>query len=288
MKELTRRRFVQGAAGGVGLLTVGGGLRYLEHVGKAEAGEVLGKEEVFRTGHSNNCDGACGHQVKVVDGRIRLVTSAAFTAKTIDGKTAPKFDPRICLRGVAQIQNTYSPDRDQVPVQAGRRARLGPLAAHQLGRGDDDDRRQVQGDPGEVRQEVGLDRAVHRLALDPRGRRRRRVPLRERDRRRRPATSRATTRATARRPPAGTTCSPIPDATAGGDLRRPRDDRLPQLEGDRALGEQRRRDVDPGLADRRRRAEAGHHGRLDRSALHADVGEVRCLAADPARAPTQP
>ena len=117
MSEFTRRRFMQGAAGGVGLLTVGGGLRYLEHVGEAEAGQVLGKEEVFRTGHSNNCDGACGHQVKVVDGRIRLVTSAAFTAKTIGGEAAPKFDPRICLRGVSQIQNTYSPDRIQYPYK---------------------------------------------------------------------------------------------------------------------------------------------------------------------------
>lgn len=117
MSEITRRRFVQGAAGGVGMLSIAGGLRYLEKADPAEAGDVLGKETVFRTGHSNNCDGACGHQVKVVDGRIRLVTSAAFTAKTIGGQAAPKFDPRICLRGVSQIQNTYSPDRVKYPYK---------------------------------------------------------------------------------------------------------------------------------------------------------------------------
>ncbi|HXR10949.1 MAG TPA: molybdopterin-dependent oxidoreductase [Gaiellaceae bacterium] len=117
MSEITRRRFVQGAAGGVGMLSIAGGLRYLEKADPAEAGEVLGKETVFRTGHSNNCDGACGHQVRVVDGRIRLVTSAAFTAKTIGGRAAPKFDPRICLRGVSQIQNTYSPDRVKYPYK---------------------------------------------------------------------------------------------------------------------------------------------------------------------------
>ena len=117
MSEITRRRFVQGAAGGVGMLSIAGGLRYLEKAAPAEAGDVIGKETVFRTGHSNNCDGACGHQVKVVDGRIRLVTSAAFTAKTIGGQTAPKFDPRICLRGVSQIQNTYSPDRVKYPYK---------------------------------------------------------------------------------------------------------------------------------------------------------------------------
>jgi anaerobic selenocysteine-containing dehydrogenase len=115
--EITRRRFVQGAAGGVGMLSIAGSLRYLEKAAPAEAGDVIGKETVFRTGHSNNCDGACGHQVKVVDGRIRLVTSAAFTAKTIGGQTAPKFDPRICLRGVSQIQNTYSPDRVKYPYK---------------------------------------------------------------------------------------------------------------------------------------------------------------------------
>ena len=114
---VTRRRFVQGTAGGVGLLSVGGALRYLEAAGSAEAGDVTGTEQVFRTGHSNNCDGACGHQVKVVGGQIRLVTSAAFTAKTIGGKAAPKFDPRICLRGVSQIQNTYSPDRVKYPYK---------------------------------------------------------------------------------------------------------------------------------------------------------------------------
>jgi len=115
--EVTRRKFVKEAGVGVGLLSVGGTLRYLEQAAPAGAGELLGKETVFRTGHSNNCDGACGHQVRVVDGRVRLVTSAGWSPKTIAGKDAPKFDPRICLRGVAQIQNTYSPDRIKYPYK---------------------------------------------------------------------------------------------------------------------------------------------------------------------------
>lgn len=99
------------------MLTVGGGLRYLEHVSPAQAGDVVGEETVFRTGHSNNCDGACGHLVKVVDGRIRLIQGAPWNPTTISGKETPRFDPRVCLRGVAQIQNTYSPDRVKYPYQ---------------------------------------------------------------------------------------------------------------------------------------------------------------------------
>ncbi len=121
MSEITRRRFVQGAAGGVGMLSIAGSLRYLERAAPAQAGVVAGKEFVFRTGHSNNCDGACGHQVRVVDGRVRLVTAASWSPKTIAGKDAPEFDPRICLRGVSQIQNTYSPDRIKYPYK-----RVGP------------------------------------------------------------------------------------------------------------------------------------------------------------------
>ena len=115
--KLTRRTFVQGSAGAAGMLTVAGGLRYLESAGNAEAGVVAGKEVLFRTGHSNNCDGACGHLVTVVDGKVRLIQGAAWDKKTISGKSVPDFAPRTCLRGTAQIQNTYSPDRLKYPYQ---------------------------------------------------------------------------------------------------------------------------------------------------------------------------
>ncbi len=117
MKALTRRRFVQGAAGAAGVLTVTGGLRYLDDAAPASAGEIRGTETLFRTGHSNNCDGACGHQVHVVDGRIRLVQGAQWDQTTIAGDAAPQYNPRACLRGIAQIQNTYSPDRLKYPYQ---------------------------------------------------------------------------------------------------------------------------------------------------------------------------
>jgi anaerobic selenocysteine-containing dehydrogenase len=117
MRPLTRRRFVQGAAGAAGMLTVAGGLRYLEDASEASAGVVGGQALEFRTGHSNNCDGACGHLVRVVDGRVRLIQGAPWDSTTIAGQPAPKYPPRSCLRGVAQIQNTYSPDRLKYPYQ---------------------------------------------------------------------------------------------------------------------------------------------------------------------------
>jgi anaerobic selenocysteine-containing dehydrogenase len=117
MRPLTRRRFVQGAAGAAGMLTVGDGLRFFTSTPDASAGVVDGTPVTFRTGHSNNCDGACGHLVTVVDGKVRQIKGAPWGAETIAGAPAPTFQPRCCLRGIAQVQNTYSPDRLKYPYQ---------------------------------------------------------------------------------------------------------------------------------------------------------------------------
>lgn len=117
MKPITRRRFVQGAAGTAGTLTVGGGLRFFTDTPDASAGDIAGTPVTFRTGHSNNCDGACGHLVTVVDGKVRQIQGAPWGAQTIAGEPAPSFQPRCCLRGIAQVQNTYSPDRLKYPYQ---------------------------------------------------------------------------------------------------------------------------------------------------------------------------
>ncbi len=117
MGAITRRRFVQGAAGAAGAMTVGGGLRYFVETPDASAGVVAGKRITYRTGHSNNCDGACGHTVTVVDGKVRQIQGAPWGAETIAGDPAPTFRPRVCLRGISQVQNTYSPDRLKYPYQ---------------------------------------------------------------------------------------------------------------------------------------------------------------------------
>ena len=90
------------------------------------AGTVTGKELVYRTGHSNNCDGACGHLVHVVDGRVTMIGPAAWGTKTVSGAPAPTFHPRICARGLSQISNTYNPDRVKYPYK-----RVGPRGSGQ-------------------------------------------------------------------------------------------------------------------------------------------------------------
>lgn len=123
MPTLSRRRFLGAGAGAAGGLLLADHLRFFEPAPAADAGAPLAAatEAVFRTGHSNNCDGACGHLVHVKDGRVTLVEPAPWGVTTIDGRPAPTFHPRICLRGLSQISNTYSPDRLKYPYR-----RVGP------------------------------------------------------------------------------------------------------------------------------------------------------------------
>ncbi|MBZ5721467.1 MAG: molybdopterin-dependent oxidoreductase [Acidobacteriia bacterium] len=122
-----RRQFLKGLVGGSVALGLGfSGLRFLEAL-PAE-GAVPAAEKIFRTGHNTNCDGACGHQVHVVDGRVTFIEGAGWETN-IDGRAAQTFNPRICLRGLSQIQNTYSPDRIKYPYR-----RVGPRGSGQFER----------------------------------------------------------------------------------------------------------------------------------------------------------
>ncbi len=125
--RFSRRAFIGGSAAVAGGVIAADRLHYFgiagDTAGTAGAAEdvLTGKESLYRTGHSNNCDGACGHLVHVVDGRVTMVGPAAFGSTTIDGRAAPTFHPRICARGLSQISNTYSPDRIKYPYK-----RVGP------------------------------------------------------------------------------------------------------------------------------------------------------------------
>ncbi len=126
--EISRRQFLQGSAVVAGLVATGNGLQFFEPLVRTTSSDrlagatgAMGATGVFRTGHSNNCDGACGHIVQVANGRIKMVEAAGFEKETISGQPAPLFMPRTCLRGMVQAQNSYSPDRVKYPYR-----RVGP------------------------------------------------------------------------------------------------------------------------------------------------------------------
>lgn len=116
--DISRRRFLQGSAVLAGLAVTGDWLRFFEPIGRtASTSSTSGVTAVFRTGHSNNCDGACGHVVQVTNGRITMIEAAGFEKETISRRAAPLYMPRTCLRGLTQAQNTYSPDRVKYPYR---------------------------------------------------------------------------------------------------------------------------------------------------------------------------
>ncbi len=61
-----------------------------------------------RTAHVNNCDGSCGLLATLYNGNIVKFSPATFND--------PDFPPRICLRGLSQIQYVYHPDRLKYPM----------------------------------------------------------------------------------------------------------------------------------------------------------------------------
>jgi molybdopterin-containing oxidoreductase family molybdopterin binding subunit len=69
-----------------------------------------GSSSTFRTAHANNCDGSCGLSVTVRDGNITEISNASFDN--------PDFPPRVCLRGLSQLQYVYHPDRLKYPLQS--------------------------------------------------------------------------------------------------------------------------------------------------------------------------
>lgn len=124
--DVTRRTFLGGGAAVLGGMVVADRLRFFR-LGAAQPAPAKAlasaarTETVFRTGHSNNCDGACGHLIHVVDGRVTTIGPANWSPTTIGGAVTPTFHPRICARGLSQISNTYSPDRVKYPYK-----RVGP------------------------------------------------------------------------------------------------------------------------------------------------------------------
>lgn len=123
MVKIKRRQFIKGMLGGAVAIGLGiDGTRFLEAASNTSPPPT---EKIFRTGHSNNCDGACGHAVHVVDDRVTFIEGATWESR-IDGQPGQDYQPRICLRGLSQMQNTYSPNRIKYPYR-----RKGPRGSGQ-------------------------------------------------------------------------------------------------------------------------------------------------------------
>ena len=118
--RITRRTFLKGAAAATGAVAAADllGGEFLGGLKPADAAQAPVVEQLVRTGHSNNCDGACGHLVHVADGKVRLVEGAFWEPTTIDGRSMPfDYPARICLRGVSQQENLYSVNRIKYPYK---------------------------------------------------------------------------------------------------------------------------------------------------------------------------
>ena len=121
---ISRRRFLQGSVAIASLAVGADRLRFFEPLAPASMDPALAgavAAAVFRTAHSNNCDGGCGHLVQVTNGRVTMVEQGGWEKTTIAGEPTPLYLPRTCLRGLVQAQNTYSPDRLKYPYR-----RIGP------------------------------------------------------------------------------------------------------------------------------------------------------------------
>ena len=119
--RFNRRKFLIGAAvtaGAAAIVGRGADDVFLGGLEPADATAPAVPEQLIRTGHSNNCDGACGHLVHVADGKVKLVEGAPYDKTNIDGQPIPEaYPPRICLRGVSQLENLYSAERIKYPYK---------------------------------------------------------------------------------------------------------------------------------------------------------------------------
>jgi hypothetical protein len=88
--RFNRRKFLIGAAAAAGAAAAIGATAdelFLGGLQTADATAPAVPEELIRTGHSNNCDGACGHLVHVADGKVKLVEGAPYDKTTINGQS---------------------------------------------------------------------------------------------------------------------------------------------------------------------------------------------------------
>jgi anaerobic selenocysteine-containing dehydrogenase len=124
-RRISRRTLLKGSAAVAGSAAAAGILGpasgpILQGLQPVRGAEQPAATTIVRTGHSNNCDGACGLDVHVADGKVTLIEGGKFDDTRIDGAPAQGEEPypsRICLRGISQVENLYSADRIKYPYK---------------------------------------------------------------------------------------------------------------------------------------------------------------------------
>ena len=107
--RLTRRAFLAGCAAVAGTAAVAGKIvddTFLGGLQPAEAAAPVVPQQLVRTGHSNNCDGACGHLVHVADGKVKLIEGGPYDTTTIDGTAIPRPTRRASACAVCRSSRT--------------------------------------------------------------------------------------------------------------------------------------------------------------------------------------
>ena len=108
--ELTRRRFLAGAAGVGAALGVGGAAGMFSSSGwlaPADADESAG-EHIACTYHQSHCGGMCPLRCTVRDGRLVMVEP---------NHCAEDRYETICLKGISEVQHIYGDHRVQSPLK---------------------------------------------------------------------------------------------------------------------------------------------------------------------------
>ena len=120
----SRRAFLKGAGVVAGAGLFGSGLSVFDASAwlapvQASADEAP-QERVICTYHSANCGNRCAMRCTVRDGRLVLIEPNKWSG--------PEADHSVCcLKGISEIQRTYSPDRIQRPLR-----RVGPRGSDEF------------------------------------------------------------------------------------------------------------------------------------------------------------
>ncbi|MGC8662096.1 MAG: molybdopterin-containing oxidoreductase family protein, partial [Nitrososphaeria archaeon] len=110
LPKVSRRTFLKlvSAAGAATAVYAALGNSTLRALSQSSAQPVASTLTKVRTAHVNNCDGSCGLLATLYGGNIVKFSPGTFND--------PDFPPRICLRGLSQIQYVYHPDRLKYPM----------------------------------------------------------------------------------------------------------------------------------------------------------------------------